>query len=109
MKPNSVEIGEEDDKPVKVYVQSTIPVVCKDEDHRGKCEILIKVVTPQKLVAAQKSNETEGCMYRITRESWREDESLAYNKSEPLQIMATVRYPIKLAKLKMKYDQHSIT
>ncbi len=88
-----------DDRPVKVYLQSTIPVTCKEAGYNGKCEITFPLVTPSRLVIAQANNMQAQdsylqCMYRISRESWKPNEGLAYNNSEPLEIMVR-RQPSK--------------
>lgn len=49
------------------------------------CEITVRVVTPTQLVASQGLVYLQ-CQYRIERESWRPDEHLAYNDSEPLLV-----------------------
>lgn len=88
VEPESLTVRETDDKPSYIQLKSTLPITCKNSNHRGRCEIAVKVVTPTRLVAAQGvtlQGYTE-CYFRISRESWRANESMAYNTSEPLEV-----------------------
>ena len=50
IEPNQLTISEMDDTPQQITLKSTLPITCKDPDHMGRCEISVRVVTPERLV-----------------------------------------------------------
>lgn len=44
-------VSEKDDTPQEILLKSTLPITCKDPDHMGRCEISVRVVTPERLIA----------------------------------------------------------
>ena len=85
--PSHVVVSEADDTPQQIILKSTLPITCRDPDHMGRCEITVRVVTPERLVTGSGTLPSYlQCMSRITRESWIAEETLAYNITEPLEL-----------------------
>ena len=88
VEPDRLVVSESDDQPRQIRLTSTLPVLCKTPRHQGRCEIVIRVVTPERLVTSQGGTRHTyaQCAYRISREDWKTEESLAYNASAPLDV-----------------------